>query len=327
MESTTTRSADPGQPLVSVVIPTYDRPRYLQLALASALAQTYRRLEVIVQDNASPEDPSVLVAAFADPRVRFYRNSQNIGQTPNILAAVARATGPYVAILGDDDLWQPDFIATLVAALESHPDVVVAFCDHDIIDSEGRRDAATTERISRRFGRHRMRRGVHRRFDDIALVYRSICVVSGALIRRDAIDWCSIPQDIPLSSDIYVAYLLAATGRSCWYAPERLMQYRYHRSAITNLNRSKIGEAEWGLAFWSTFLRDRRIGHHAYYKMVCARKGVLIVLDRLRRRDWKGIGEKLVVLFKMGLIDPRVILYHLFYFVRFQFMGMRRLVP
>ena len=96
------------------------------------------------------------------------------------------ATGEYVAILGDDDVWRPDFIATLLAPMLARPEIIVSFCDHDIINSAGKLDIETTERVTHHFGRHLLRDGVYRAFDDIALVYRSICVVSGAIIRKDA---------------------------------------------------------------------------------------------------------------------------------------------
>ena len=164
---------------------------------------------------------------------------------------------------------------------------------------------AQTKEITRRFGRHRLRPGVHQPFDDIALVYRSICVVSGALIRRDVIDWHSIPRDIPLGVDTYIAYLLATSGRSCWYDAERLAQVRYHPNQIGRTMRADPAVAEWGLAFWKACLEDRRIGHHTYHKLCCARAAIEIVLDRFRRRDWAGLREKLEVLFRMGLVDPR----------------------
>jgi glycosyltransferase involved in cell wall biosynthesis len=314
-------------PLVSVVLPTYNRLSYLRLALLTVLAQTYDNLEIIVQDNASSENPSALVAAFRDPRMQLYRCPCNVSQTENFLAGIARATGRYIAILADDDLWRPNFISVLVAAMELHPDAVVAFCDHDIIDAEGRRDAAQTKEITRRFGRHRLCPGVHQPFDDIALVYRSICVVSGALIHRDAIDWHGIPRDITLGIDMYIAYLLATSGRSCWYADERLARVRYHPTQIGRTICADPAVAEWGLAFWKACLEDRRIGHHAYYKMCCARAAIEIVLDRFRRRDWAGLREKLEVLFRMGLIDPRVVLYLLGYLLRFRLAGMRRRLP
>jgi glycosyltransferase involved in cell wall biosynthesis len=319
--------AQTTRPLVSVVLPTYNRPSYLKLALPSALAQTYANLEVVVQDNASSEDPTPLISAFGDPRVQLYRAPGSLSQTENFLAGIARASGRYIAILADDDLWRPNFIATLVTAMELYPDVVVAFCDHDIIDAEGRCDAVRTHKIARWFARHRLRRGVHRPFDDIALVYRSICIASCALIRRDAIDWDSIPKDIPLHLDMYIAYLLAVSGRSCWYAAERLAQVRHHATQIGATSHTNPEVMGWDLAFWKACLEDRRIGHRAYYKVWCARTGIETILDRLRRRDWTGLRRKLAVLFQMRLVDPRIALYLLVYLVRFGLAGMGRRLP
>jgi glycosyltransferase involved in cell wall biosynthesis len=314
-------------PIVSVVIPTYDRPAYLRLALASALKQTHRHLEIIVHDNASRQDPSPIVAEFADPRVRFYRNARTIGQTSNILAAVAKATGKYVAILGDDDVWQSDFIAALVAPMEADPQIVVAFCDHDIIDADGRLDAEQTEEVTRRFGRHAISDGAHRPFDDVALLYRAICVVSGAVIRADGIDWSQVPPELPSCSDIFISYLLAASGGRCWYTSRRLMQYRYHAGQVMRQQGARRTYAPWTLELWLTFLRDARLGHRSYYRMVCTRWAVIIVLDRLRQNDWKVALSKGREFFAMGIFDPRVLIYHLFYTVRFRASGIKRLMP
>lgn len=304
-------------------MPTYNRRDYLRLAIASVLAQSHRHIEIIVQDNASPQDPSDMVAAFADPRLRLYRNPSTIGQTANFLAGIGHASGKYVAIMGDDDLWQPDFVATLVAPMEADGGIVVAFCDHGIIDAQGRTDAAQTERVTRRFGRHAIRDGVHEAFDDVALVYRAICIVSGAIIRAGAIDWSQVPTDLPASSDIYIAYLLAATGRRCWYTSRRLMQYRYHPAQAMRGAGARSGYAAWTLEMWRTFLLDRRLRRRGYYRMVCARWALIIAADRLAKRDWRTLAHWSF----LRMLDPRVLVYHLFYLVRFQAMGMRRLMP
>jgi glycosyltransferase involved in cell wall biosynthesis len=317
--------------LVSVVIPTFDRPAYLRIALASAVAQSYRNLEIIICDNASREDPSGIVAEFNDARIRLHRNTRNLGQTPNIVAGVAMATGKYVAILGDDDVWREDFIATLIAPLEANPEIIVSFCDHDIIDAEGKLNAAATEQVTRRFGRHLLRDGVYRSFDEIALVYRAICVVSASLIRREAIDWTRIPLDLPVSIDLYIAYLLATAGGSCAYTSSRLMQYRYHSllrpNSFTNVQRSWRADLWCTLDLWMTFLRDERVKNRSYVKMICTRKAVLILIERLRRRDWRSISADVAQFFRWGLLDPRAIYYHIYYFQRFQRERTGRLLP
>ena len=314
-------------PVVSVVIPTYNRPAYLRLALAGALEQTYGDLEVIVQDNGSTMDPGPIVREFADPRVQLYRNSRTIGQTANILAGVARATGEFVAILGDDDVWEPDFIAALLAPMIADPRIVVAFCDHDIIDSDGKLDAGQTEAVARRFGRLAIREGAHAPFDDIALLYRAICVVSGALIRTRSIDWSRIPPDLPSCSDIFICYLLAASGGNCWYTSRRLMHYRYHAEQVMRQQGPRRSYAPWMLDLWLIFLRDGRLRHRSYYRMVCTRWALIIVLDHFRRGDWKGALRKVGEFFVQGIFDPRVVVYHIVYTARFSALGIRRLIP
>lgn len=318
-------------PLISVVIPTFNRPAYLRLALASVVAQSYARLEIIVSDNASPEDPAGIIAEFNDPRIRLHRNARNLGITGNVLAGVARATGKYLAILGDDDVWRADFLATLLAPLEADPEIVVAFCDHDIIDADGTVNAARTEEVSRRFGRHLLRDGVYRPFDEIALVYRAICVVSGSLIRRDAVPWSRIPADLAVSIDLYIAHLLAMTDGACAFVSRRLMQYRYHSlqsaGAFTNVHTSWRADLGSTLELWTAFLRGAHATSRAYIKMICTRKAVLILVERLRRREWRALAADLSQFFRSGLLDPRAIYYHLYYFQRFQRERTGRLIP
>jgi glycosyltransferase involved in cell wall biosynthesis len=315
-------AAPPGPPLVSVVIPTYNRPDYLRLAIASAVAQSYPNLEIIVHDNASPVDPTGIVETFRDPRITLFRNPRNIGLSANLAEACRKATGKYVAMLGDDDLWHPEFIATLVGLLEEDGGAVVAFCDHDVIDGAGRLDPALTTKLTRRYGRHLLREGRYCPFDEIALVYRSICVLSAAVLRRDAIDWADIPPEIYMGLDLYLAYLYARSGKACRYVPRRLAQYRYHGgSASSTLEHvdSKIGNARDALVYWSRFLRDDAVGRNRrYFEMKRGLNALVIVFGLLRRGDGREALRELWRFSRDGFLPPRIILYHLRYALRLQ---------
>src|SRR4029077_12169353 len=133
------------------------------------------------------------------------------------------------------------------------------------------------------------RDGLYRPFDEIALVYRAICVVSGSLVRRDAIDWWRVPQELPVSVDLYIAHLLAATGGSCAFTSTRLMQYRYHSllqpNSFTNVHTSWRADLWSTLELWMAFLRDGRPKSRSYVRMICTRKAVLILVERLRRQE------------------------------------------
>lgn len=307
------------QPLVSVLIPTFNRRDYLKETLASVLRQSFDDFEVIVSDNASEVDPGDVVAGFADRRLRYYRNPANLGVTGNLLAAHGHARGKYVAVLGDDDLWDPQFLAMLVAPLESDPSLALAFCDHFIIGPDGRPDPAASDRVTRRWQRHRLHQGVYRPFQEIALVYRSICVFSGSLLRRSAIDWPSIPRDLDFSVDVYLGYLAARTGLGCYYVPRRLSYYRYHAGSLgSSLKRTeqRLANARDATLYWDRFLQDAALGNKSYFEMKRGFNAAVVALTLLQSSGVRPALEELRRSWKAGLLRPRILLYHLLYALR-----------
>lgn len=103
---------NPPHPLISVIIPTFERPELLlQRGLASALAQSYPNLEVlVVMDGPDPETAAAL-AAIDDPRLRPLTLPQNSGPADARNYGVQHARGEWVAFLDDDDTWRPHKLA------------------------------------------------------------------------------------------------------------------------------------------------------------------------------------------------------------------------
>ncbi len=124
-------------PLVTVGVPTYDRPDHLARALQSLTEQTYRNLEIIVSDNCST-DPAVervgRDAMARDPRIRYVRQPRNIGAVENFQYLLTQATGKYFFWAADDDLCRRQFTEKLVACMEGHPDLILCGCDVEAID-------------------------------------------------------------------------------------------------------------------------------------------------------------------------------------------------
>jgi len=127
------------KPLISICIPTYNRAHYLRDAIESALAQTYPHLEVIVSDNASTDETMDLLATYADdPRVKVFRNEENVGIHRNFWRAIQRSNGTYLSMLCSDDVLLPDFIDDAYAYLERHRESVdvvygsVLYTDKDL---------------------------------------------------------------------------------------------------------------------------------------------------------------------------------------------------
>jgi cellulose synthase/poly-beta-1,6-N-acetylglucosamine synthase-like glycosyltransferase len=124
-------------PRVTVCIPTYNRAGYLSQCLSSVLAQTFRDFEVIVSDNCSTDATGEIVRACGDPRVRYVRNDRNLGVFPNMNRCLELATGEYVCILHDDDLYAPQFLERETRMLDQHPNAGFVHAAAYQIDAAG----------------------------------------------------------------------------------------------------------------------------------------------------------------------------------------------
>ena len=115
-------------PRVSVVIPTYNRAGLVVRAIESVLKQTFCDFELIVVDDASPDDTPERVAAIADPRVRLVRLAKNRRQARATNTGIAQARGEWVAFLDDDDEWLPSKLELQLARLDQDSDASAAYC-------------------------------------------------------------------------------------------------------------------------------------------------------------------------------------------------------
>jgi glycosyltransferase involved in cell wall biosynthesis len=107
-------------PLVSIITATYNRSNVLEYTLKSARRSTVADWELIVVGDHCTDDTAAVVAGLGDARIRFHNLPENFGEQsyPNN-CGLALARGRYVAYLNHDDLWWPDHLATVLAALES----------------------------------------------------------------------------------------------------------------------------------------------------------------------------------------------------------------
>jgi len=109
-------------PLVSVGIPTYNRPAGLRRTLECITGQTYRNLEIIISDNCSfgPETEAVVRDFIAkDRRIQYYRREENKGSLNNFKFVLENATGEYFMWAADDDEWAPFFIEKIMRMFSS----------------------------------------------------------------------------------------------------------------------------------------------------------------------------------------------------------------
>jgi glycosyltransferase involved in cell wall biosynthesis len=115
-------------PLVSVIVPVYNRERFLAAALDSVFAQDYRPLEVIVVDDGSTDGTAAVARSY--PEVRYlYQSNQGVAAARN--AGVAASRGELLAFLDSDDLWASNKLSSQVGFLLAHPQVGLVLCHMD----------------------------------------------------------------------------------------------------------------------------------------------------------------------------------------------------
>ena len=118
-------------PLVSFCIPTFNRSRYLQSLLAGLCSQLEHfpyPFELVIADNASPDNTAAVVKSFEEQLpIRYLRHAENIGGYPNIQFVMTQASGRYLVYLSDDDCLLGDQVAAAVAKMEADPEIAIVY--------------------------------------------------------------------------------------------------------------------------------------------------------------------------------------------------------
>ena len=111
------------RPYFTIAIPTYNRAAFLREAINSALSQTDSDFELIVSDNASTDDTTAVVASIKDERLRYVRQTENLGAIKNVNFLVREARGRFFILHQDDDLLHPEFLSRCRQAVGEQPDI------------------------------------------------------------------------------------------------------------------------------------------------------------------------------------------------------------
>jgi len=222
MDSTTQESPHlSAVPRVSVILPTYNRAHYLAEAIESVVRQTLTDLELIIVDDGSTDSTCELVRAIRDERVRYVAQPHR-GLSVALNRGLEKARGDYIARLDSDDVFFPDALASLVAALEREPAVEVAWASGRLMDREGR-DQPRTRGSSEHYPGEMLR----------SLLYDD-CTTSPAMLTRKSCFARVGPYDegLAFSEDWDMALRLAREFRFR-YVDQIVVRIREHDDSIT----------------------------------------------------------------------------------------------
>jgi glycosyltransferase involved in cell wall biosynthesis len=208
------------RPKVSFGMPVYNGADTIRRAVDSLLAQTLTDIEVVISDNASEDQTESICRAYAvaDPRVRYFRNESNIGQIANFNRVFELSRGGYFRWVGCNDWWSPRYAERCAAALDAHPEAVMASCFHEYHWDDGRvvyeeyhGPRVDSPHAHKRFARMlSFFRGSRYRFDPIYSLHRREILARTMLLRRI------------LGTDFVLAAELSLHGPAC-HIPEKLV--------------------------------------------------------------------------------------------------------
>lgn len=113
------------EPLVSIIIPVYNRENLISETINYALNQTYQNIEIIIVDNCSTDNTFEIIKSIQqkDNRIKLYKNEMNIGPVKNWKKCIEKSTGKYIKILWSDDKISTDFLEKTVNLLENDEEI------------------------------------------------------------------------------------------------------------------------------------------------------------------------------------------------------------
>lgn len=209
------------EPLVSVIIPTFNRERFLREAIESVLNQSYRNVEILVVDDGSTDNTSAVLASYSqDSRLRhFYQKNQ--GQAVAKNHGLAESKGEFVCFLDSDNRWLQGKLEKSLAVFAARPDVDIVYGDIVTIDE---------------FGSEVSRKNMARYSGKIAAhLFKDNCVsINTSMTRRRCFDVLGGFETTRRRADDYEFWLRMSTQFNFYYLPEYLSEYRVMDDQISS---------------------------------------------------------------------------------------------
>ena len=256
-------------PLVQILLPTFNRPHYLPIALDSALNQTYRNLEITVSDDSTDDKTKQLMESRyvgKDPRMTYYCN---IGftsvQNAQFLKEHVNPNAEYINYLFDDDMFYPQKIELMVEAYRNNPDVSLVTSTRNMIDENGNvtRPHPSFMQQTGKFDGEEMGRLMF-------MVDDYIGTPVTALVKKEHFNlcWNDMKFKVYASGDCYSWFQLLQIGKMFWFT-QPLSAHREHPGEATYTWKASVGlSLDWAKYikyYWERkiFLKNEKDVHQA----------------------------------------------------------------
>ena len=224
------------QPLVSILIITYNQREFINETLQSALDQDYPNLEVVVSDDASTDGTAEVIQKYAlkyPGRLVPITANQRLGITGNSNRALKACHGKYIAFQGGDDILLPGKINSQVAWMEEHEKRVLCTHDAELFDS------ATGRILYYWSDMYQLKSGTG--LGDL-LRHGHPCIGPGTaiMVRASSMPRSGFDDRLEAASDILFFYKCLASGGDFGYIPRTYARYRQHQQNIQRTGRQML---------------------------------------------------------------------------------------
>jgi glycosyltransferase involved in cell wall biosynthesis len=221
-------------PRVSVIIPSYNRADYVQVAIQSVLQQTYQDLEIIVCDDGSTDNTVGVVKSIqagSNLPIIIERLPYNLGVSAARNRGIFLAHGELIAFLDSDDSWKPEKLEKQINFLDNNPEFIGVGCNLEVVSYD-----------NRFLKKYKPMTGLNSSNELFWLLYSCYITTSCFVVKRNPLLLAGL-FDIRLnaSEDRDLWYRLPRFGR-LGYLEETLVSYRKHASSISNTLSHLTGE-------------------------------------------------------------------------------------
>jgi len=206
------------QPLVSVIIPTYNRGNLLYETVKSVLEQTYSNLELIIVDNHSTDNTDQIIKSFNEPRIKYFKNNNYGIISINRNYGIRYSHGDYICFCDSDDLWEKEKIATQVDFMEGHQEIAFCVTNGKIINDKDN------------VGENYFRKNPPKNITFKKLITHNYISTLSVMIRKEILSDTGLFNESKLLVGIedFHLWLRIAQKYQIHFIPENLFKYRIH---------------------------------------------------------------------------------------------------
>mgnify|MGYP002856218176 CR=1 FL=1 len=221
-------------PKISVLMPIYKtKEEFLRQTIEAILKQTYTDFEFLILDDCPEDDREAVVKSYADKRIKYIKNEQNLGITPSRNKLIEMAKGEYLAVMDHDDVSHIERFAEEVTILDEHPEIGVVSCYiHKMVANKDIKMPETSPEIK------------------TGLMMKCVVNHSAAMIRKSVLDKHHIRYDAHYSpAEDYKLWCSLIDVTEFYNIPKVLLDYRDWANNTTSRQHDKMERAT--LEIWA----------------------------------------------------------------------------